>query len=139
MCEGIDEHALGYMCDRADIAGVPFACKHIQRRAKAKSCTAMVSCGDGTVAVGQIRSFIRFMPPWAELAADCLEIADVQWYGDKGSNEQLFGAPQVTKAFKSDPNGNLCLVQELIPMHVCWVPHLQHKDWWQVLFLQPLL
>ena len=89
----------------------------------------------GGFSFGQIRSVIRWLPPWAESQSECLEIADVQWYASKGVNSNLFDAPQVSKQFRSDPMGNLCMVEEIEPMHVCLVPHLQYRDQWQVLFL----
>lgn len=134
MCEGPDERPLAWLCDRADIAGITFACHRIQRRAKAKSCTAVIPYGD-SFQVGQIRAFIRWLPPWGKRQSQCLEIADVQWYAAKGTNEALFGALQVSRKFKSDPLGNLCMVEEILPMHVCLVPHLQNISQWQVLFL----
>ena len=139
MCEGIDEFPMADVFDRAEISGVNFACEQMQSRAKAKSCTAMVRTpadDENRIAIGEIRSFLRWLPPWGSEPEDALDIADVQWYGSKGRNAGLLGGQQVTRAFKSDKQGNLCLVGEIIPLHPLLVPHLQNSQWWQVLHLR---
>ena len=133
MCAGLDDVPFAGAYDRAEIAGVPFACEKIQQKAKSKTCTVMVRASGGQLVIGQVRMFLKWIPPWGTSGGDALEIADVQWYGAKGRNARLFNAPQVSKAFQNDPAGNLCMVEEIIPSHVCLVPHLHHSDQWQVL------
>ena len=78
---------------------------------------------NGKVAVGQIRSLLRWYPPWATRESDdFLDIADLQWFAAKGLNADLMYAPQVSRAFRSDREGNLCLAYELLPIPVCLVP-----------------
>ena len=132
---GSDEHDFVDGFDRADIAGVTFSCARQQQSAKAKGSTVMVRLGPGEWAVGQVRLFMRWLPPWATSQEDALELADVQWFGSKGNNAELCNLPQVTRAFESDPTGNLCLVEEIVPSQVCLVPHLSKAEWWQILFL----
>ena len=125
--------------DRAAVAGISFTRAGHGRSSAganpARTCTVMVRAGQGRLAVGQVRLFFKWLPPWSSSEQDVVEIADVQWYEGKGVNGDLCSAPQVTKEFWDDASGNLCLVEEIIPMHVCLVPHLQRADWWQVLFL----
>lgn len=134
MCRGPDagEPVIGF--DQASIAGVDFACFSHEKDLKGKRCTIMVRAGLGRLAVGQIRLLMEWLPPWK---GEPVEVVDVQWYGSKGTNAELCGAPQVTKAFKLERGCNLCLAEEIIPSYVCLVPHLKHAaaDWWQVLYL----
>lgn len=135
MCMGPDADEPVEAYDRAEVAGVKFTCAPHQKKARAKTCIVMVRAGEGCMAVGQVRVFIKWLPPWAVNPDEALELADVQWYGAKGVNAELCNAPQVTREFKSDLKGNLCMVEEIVPCHVCLVPHLGHADWWQVLYL----
>ena len=82
------------------------------------------------MAVGQVRAFFKWLPPWARDPDEALELADVQWFGGKGVNAELCNAPgtQVTREFHSDVMGNLCMVEEIVPCHVALVPHLRHAD-----------
>ena len=115
--------------------------KAAKKEAKAKACTVVVrdevEGGAPLVRVGQIRSYFEWRPPWDPhgQAADVMQIADVQWYWPKGVHAELIDAPQVTRAFHSHAAGNLIGVQEIVPVHVCLVPHLEQSNWWQVLIL----
>ena len=86
------------------------------------------------MAIGQLRGFLRWQPPWGTTEDDMLEIADVQWYRPCGTNASLRGAPQVSRQFKSHifaAPGNLILADEILPVPVCLVPHLENSQWWQ--------
>ena len=138
LCEG--PTCLAYLSDRADIGGVRFTSARVQERAAGKHCTIAVTF-DNFVAVGQVRSFMKWQPPWGRTEHDRIEVADVQWYKPRGRNSRLHRAPQVTWAFSSDifdPPGNLIRVAEVLPMPVCLLPHLQRPQWWQVLLLSSL-
>ena len=131
-----------YCCDRARVGGVDFACARMQSNTKAKTCTVVVKDTDEDgieqVRVGQIRSFFDWSPPWETgRARAVLEVADVQWYESMGVDDDLGGTPVVKRAFAgySCPGGNLILAREILPMHVCLVPHLENQAWWQVLYL----
>lgn len=87
------------------------------------------------MAVGQVRLFFKCLLRWAEQPDEVLELADVQWYGAKGVNAELCNASQVTRAFRSDVRGNVCMEEEIVPCHFALVPHLGHADWWQVFYL----
>ena len=106
ICSHFQDVQFASTYDRAEVAGVPFACEGIQKRAKSKTCTVMVAKAGGAVDIGQVRTFLKWQPPWSQSRDERLELADVQWYESKGSNARLAGAPQVSKAFKSDPRGN---------------------------------
>ena len=135
-CEGPVQQPMTQLCDRATIAGITFACKRIQALQKAKSTTVMLGREDEP-AFGQVKAFMRWMPPWGQSNDDCLEIADVRWYASRGFSEELGMSPQVSRQSNSDRgNGlHLCMVQEIFPMPVCLVPHLRRSDLWQVLSL----
>lgn len=138
MCHGPGPDPVVTGFDRAEVAGVPFACERIQKSTQAKICTVMVRVQQGGFAVGQVRLFFRWDPPWSTPATSKqheLEVADVQWYGKSGVNPRLFGAPQVFRHFVKDAYLNICLVEEIIPCQICLVPHTQRQNAWQVLFL----
>ena len=68
--------------DRAEIAGITFTRAMHHQAAQAKTCTVMVKAGQGCVAIGQVRLFSRWLPPWASMSRDWVDwVADVQWYG----------------------------------------------------------
>ena len=70
-----------------------------------------------------------------QMPEEAIEVADVEWYGTKGVNTELCSAPQVSRAFRSDSRGNLCMVEEIAPSYICLVPHLRSADWWLELCL----
>lgn len=104
MCTGPDEPPLVWAYDRAEVAGVPFACETIQRNMKAKTCIAMIRSEGPSMRWVGFAMFFKWIPPWGS-KCDALDVADVQWCARRGENADLFGDPQVSRSFMSDRRG----------------------------------
>ncbi len=112
--------------------GHKFASKRISKRTKAINSIIMIRPEGSEPHFGEVLSFYDVSPPWAmDSSLDSgLSIADVQWFENVGRNSDLFSAPQVTRAFKDDPSGNLWRCENIIPTFVGLMPHLSRGDWW---------
>ena len=100
----------------------------------------LVKDGQGSVLVGQIRGIYASIPPWENPARydrhhdpDWLEFGHVSFFDSKGPNTNLCDAPQISKAVKPSPTGDLCLLSEILPCQPGLVQHNRRANWWQVL------
>lgn len=133
MCDGPDHEPMAHISDRAELAGVKFACYRVVRKARGKNCVVAVRA-EGGLWVGQLEAFVQWRAPWQAAGAARVELAYVRWYRSLGTNAGLLGAPVVSRKFARKPSSSLCLAQEILPASVCLVPHIQLQGAWQVLF-----
>ena len=128
--------------DRATIKGVTFTSERLQRNSKLKSCVVISKMewadpANGPVRVGIVQRFFTYRPSWAGADDGCLlNVADVKWMKPYKCNEELDGGPVISKSMVWHlMQGDLVRVEDIIPTHVCLVPHL-NSSWanrWQVL------
>ena len=138
LCAGPARRA--HIYDRAVVGQASFTCGRLEESKMAKDSVILTRV-EGTLRAGCVTAFLSHKPPGHARGSDTShepDLAHVKWYQAvppaQPSMDAELGCPVFSKVLGEDPQGNICLVQHMIPRKLAALPY-QHATRQQVVIV----